>query len=1241
MKLKTLEIRNFKSIRSAKINPSTLTAITGLNGLGKSNTLDAVWFLFKGSVKGYKNSELIRDGTTQAEITITISSDGNFSDSKSSSGQSSNSETISIKKIILPAQTKSFLNGHPVSHTRLMKYLNKLQLLAIRQGTVTQVIKNDMTQYLYDTAGCNTQALINKYEQSLRKENKLKGMKQTRLRAIQPYLEAAKQELILEESKRLNKAKQLKIKESIANLVALAKWYVKNKTKELEKTISEPQGNNLEIDYDTLVKMKQEKVEIEEDEKVNQKILTCLQSKRNISSDERKNIILANLGELDREKNDQILREVFKNCDKKALKDLINSDLPVLNFIFDEKHENELSELVKKAPEICKKHESQCQKTSSCSICEVAGNIKGLSTFLSLERKLSEYLTICTDRINDLSELAKHGDVIEMSEEKSKIESQISDIISELLEQSKKVGKGAFFGDTSREKENFYQNLNQQENNENILKEVENARALPLIPETYNFSSSGTDSNYQRSGNQKKVDLITLRTRGRVHELFTVPEKYKTAVDAVLGGRRNFWIVESAKDLNPSGAKSDNITKLHGTFIPLDKIQKTKVVDSSVLNQIQFDEKDRSAFEFLLGGVKLVHSASENDKATGMTVDLSGTIYDPRGSLTGGKFEIRNDKGREHAQIYLEKVEETVNALLNLFSFDSYRYKEANSKLQELKNILEEISYPKESPQGFKASQTSTNPVTITQISAISNCISYLNQFIPTYNTNLNRSKEKVAQVRKFRRKLSFLESQIANHSEALQKSNQSADSSFNDMNMLRSASNAVKRSVNLLKREIQALQTHTIPIQTKIVRAIAQSEKNQLKLAQLCKILVQVDNEGETFEQRYEKNKKRVNTRDEIAKMKEQLDGILKSENQQEIKLQKTKKIRNKSPDESNEQSEEENCAQNPTKNTHLNAIFTKLDNLLDEKFNEIQFDLKIRDTIVEYINSHIYTDQEDIPVSDSRPFDKNTQQKIKRSTLLPPLTILSSKITELNSNQSDLLAKLNTTNSLKVDKTVYTESLVSLEDLNRKLEQLERDRTTICKMIKLALKDVQSRLGGLVKYVNQNVNQKIHKFIKYISVEIEEVKEKPKNISDDNLQHLMTESSSMFLKVYSNGSTVSINELSGGQKSLIAIAIVFVCLEYEVVHGDGQNEKDKKLENSERAIPVERKNTNKPPILCLLDEIDSALDPAQTELVSNFLRSQNIQTLVVSLKDTFVSYAERVFEVYRDCGTCIRRVK
>ena len=179
---------------------------------------------------------------------------------------------------------------------------------------------------------------------------------------------------------------------------------------------------------------------------------------------------------------------------------------------------------------------------------------------------------------------------------------------------------------------------------------------------------------------------------GAVGDLFTVEEKYTTAIETALGGSVNHVVSTTAR----AAAEGVNYLKsIQGgrvTFLPMDSV-KGKPYDTPALHEscvlgtavdcISFDNKYAHIFQYLLGRTLVVSSM---DDAIGLQkkynqqlriVTLTGEQFQPGGSLTGGATKRKRasvlSRKEEAASLEQElvQIEEQIRSLIaNLESLE-------------------------------------------------------------------------------------------------------------------------------------------------------------------------------------------------------------------------------------------------------------------------------------------------------------------------------------------------------------------------------------------------------------------------------------------------------------------------------------------------------------------------------------------------------------------------------------------
>lgn len=179
---------------------------------------------------------------------------------------------------------------------------------------------------------------------------------------------------------------------------------------------------------------------------------------------------------------------------------------------------------------------------------------------------------------------------------------------------------------------------------------------------------------------------------GAVGDLFTVEEKYTTAIETALGGSVNHVVTTTARVAAEGVNYLKSIQGGRVTFLPMDSV-KGKPYDTPALNEscvlgtavdcISFDNKYAHIFQYLLGRTLVVSSM---DDAIGLQkkynqqlriVTLTGEQFQPGGSLTGGATKRKRasvlSRKEEAASLEQElvQIEEQIRSLIaNLESLE-------------------------------------------------------------------------------------------------------------------------------------------------------------------------------------------------------------------------------------------------------------------------------------------------------------------------------------------------------------------------------------------------------------------------------------------------------------------------------------------------------------------------------------------------------------------------------------------
>ncbi|MFA5049989.1 MAG: chromosome segregation SMC family protein [Candidatus Micrarchaeia archaeon] len=233
--------------------------------------------------------------------------------------------------------------------------------------------------------------------------------------------------------------------------------------------------------------------------------------------------------------------------------------------------------------------------------------------------------------------------------------------------------------------------------------------------------------------------------------------------------------------------------------------------------------------------------------------------------------------------------------------------------------------------------------------------------------------------------------------------------------------------------------------------------------------------------------------------------------------------------------------------------------------------------------------------------------QNEIKEATIKTRLVDLKTEFEEygkiefLNESRDELIKKikeyeatLNSIESVNLSAIeLYESKLVELEELGKKITLLEDERKAILEMIS----GIDKRKIEIFSETFEAVNKNFQDMLNTIPV---------------GKGHLYLDDpdnpfeSSLHIKIQKNNRDVSIDSLSGGESSLVALAFIFAIQFY------------------------------KPSPFYILDEADAALDKQNSNYLAQLIRqiSDKTQFLVVSHNDSVISGANAVLGVAKVKG-------
>jgi chromosome segregation protein len=227
--------------------------------------------------------------------------------------------------------------------------------------------------------------------------------------------------------------------------------------------------------------------------------------------------------------------------------------------------------------------------------------------------------------------------------------------------------------------------------------------SLRELQESYAWCSDGTKSIMQA----KKVaspDMLPGETcLGLVADVLEVPREYETAVESVLGEKLQYMVVRSQRDgmLAIDYLKSSSSGR--GTFVPLEvrnnnfgsaaEYLKDAVKLIDVVSVHQGFEK---IADYLLGDVLLIPNLNsgvslwERNGFRGTFVTSEGDVINPQGVLTGGS-KTNGDKSLLRTKREIAELEEEVDQLNISLAGDAEKKKDAASLILQWEEELLEL----------------------------------------------------------------------------------------------------------------------------------------------------------------------------------------------------------------------------------------------------------------------------------------------------------------------------------------------------------------------------------------------------------------------------------------------------------------------------------------------------------------------------------------------------------------------
>ncbi|SMQ50297.1 unnamed protein product [Zymoseptoria tritici ST99CH_3D1] len=1170
MRVQELVIDGFKSYAVRTVITgwdSTFNAITGLNGSGKSNILDAICFCL-----GIGRFELLRAsggasdliykrgqaGITKASVTLVFD---NSDKPKSPIGFEDYGSISVTRQIVLGGTSKYLINGHRAQQQTVQNLFQSVQLninnpnFLIMQGKITKVLNMKSAEILgmvEEAAG--TRMFEDRREKALRTMNK----KQAKV----DELEALLKEEIEPKLDKLRSEKRafLEFQSTQSDLERLTKLvvaydYIKSKQK------MEQSAHDLAAKKEHAVKLG------ENAEKLQREI--------GVLEEDAKKVRAA---------RDKELRKGGKFAELEAAVKTFSEDLVRLDTKLEIANSSvkEEQERLKKAQESVKDLEKQlAQKTDAHQTLqkrfeeankeleeqkaefnkkeELLQTLQtGISSNAGSDGGYAGQLTAARDNAS------KAGTEIEQSKLKiSHLESRIKEDEPRakkaekenagLLKDLELLRSQAAKLQKELEKLGFQPGKEEEQQAEKAQLE-KRIRVLQSEAEGLRRQVAGLDFSYS----DPTPDFDRSRVKGLVAQLFNLPEsstEASTALEICAGGRLYNVVVDSAK--------TSSLLIDHGklrrrvTIVPLDKIDSYRAPADRVnnaqklapgkvhlaLSLIGYEHEVEKAMEFVFGSTLVCADASTAKKVTFdpsvrlKSVTVEGDVYDPSGTLSGGSAAQGNGVLLKLQKLHaiteeLDREQAKLHTLEQAMAKDAQKTSNARKYKQELDLKSHEIQLA----EGQIASNSSSS--IIASVAEMKETIVALKDLIKESKARQTEAEQEVKRVEKDMKDFS---------------SNKGAklDQLQGDLDKLKKSLAKAQGAIKPLQQEVRDATIDAEQTGSDLTTA-----QEELHDAEVTLKAQQEEFQGHQADQRDVKNKHdeaEATLNDERKKLSSFDDEIADLEKASKRKAQQI----------SDEKLESQKLG-------HSIDNFAKVQQVAQQAVSHLEKDY---DWILEEQTSF---------GKQGTPYDFHNHNMAEAKTNLKSVT----------ERFQGMKKKINPAVMATID-------------------SVEKKETALKQMMRTVIKD-KKKIEDTIVSLDEYKKEALFKTWEKVNTDFG-------NIFNDLLPGNTAKLDPPEGKTISEGLEVkvclgkvwksSLTELSGGQRSLIALSLILSLLQYS------------------------------PAPMYILDEVDAALDLSHTQNIGRLIRTRfkGSQFIVVSLKDGMFGNANRIFRTRFMDGTSV----
>ncbi|KAJ3123651.1 Structural maintenance of chromosomes protein 2 [Nowakowskiella sp. JEL0407] len=1134
------------------------TAVTGLNGSGKSNILDAICFVLGiktlQALRVDKLQELIykkgQAGVTKASVTLMFNND----DKDRSPIGYSNESTIQVQRVIqLGGKTKYLINGHTATEQVVQNLFQSVQLnvnnphFLIMQGHITKVLNMKPHQFISmieEAAGTRM------YEE--RKDKAVKAMQKK-----EGKMEDIKKILEVDIDPRLNELRSQK-----RDFLELQK--IESELENLERLIIAHDHKRAE---DKLKQSDADVVEKKENIKELKEGIKAMEAEY-AEIDERVKIIIEN-----RSKNNakyKQLEDAFKEFSKELVKVKTQCDLKVKSINEEIENKNNLVTTISEVEAQLKSAKVKFEKLSKTyeaqkkDYDEAVDDLKkqedlvsSLQTGMSgSDGKNNGYL----EQLNQAKSIASQANT---ESQQSKL--KIKDLTKQLQTSLPKVEKArkqnaALIQKYETSKRNVEKLRQEVENSgHDTAKEKELTQKKEALQNEVDQLTEHVDSldaelasvsfNYEKPS----PDFDRSQVKGLVANLVNLSKENvncATALEVCAGGRL-YNVVVSTEKVGTQILEKGKLKK-RVTIIPLNKIQSFVITAEKLdaakklapgktdlaLNLIGFEDEVAKAMEFVFGGTLICKDAETaklvtfDNRVRLRSVTIDGDTYDPTGTLSGGSksqsagilMKIRARRQIDNELDTKKKELEKVMKLVNEMSKAAKSLAEKKVQVEVAEHELERVKESLDNNADAKVIQA---------VEEMMSEIEKLKKTIAEAKEKEEKANKKCSQIEKEMNELSDnKEGKIKSLKKDLVEKKAQVGTMMPKINAIRQEVDIQKGEVDQLEKEIQTNREQLIASEN-LIETYREEENNLKKMVQEVKAGY---DQAEASLASEKQNFSAIDT--EIKELEEQSRDLKQSVEDSKLQMQKLK----------------HEIEKNEAERNSAKVAIERLEREHEWIHNQKQYFGKA-DTIYDFRKVNVGESRK--ALMQMKEHKEKLDTKVDREVM--------GTIDKYEKKEKELKTMFNT---VKKDKR-------KIEDTMESLDGFKRDA------LKKTFDEVNTEFGQIFSDLLP-VNPGSQKNTAKLSP------------VDENDLAQGVEVKVSLGGVWKEG----LIELSGGQRSLVALSLILALLKC------------------------------KPAPMYILDEIDSALDLSHTQNIGQLFRERfkGSQFIVVSLKEGMFNNANLV---------------